>query len=976
MKKSFILFATFFVIGLFATWGVTQFTTHENEEQYENEEENEAAEIAGAMQHRLMLTKNYDTGEYNPMDYFNAMKQAKELINQAGASRGGDLNLVWEELGPDNVGGRTRAIVIDNANHERIYAGGVGGGLFISEDGALNWRRVYIDSLYMPINCIAQAPNGDLYMGTGEAFYGVDGTGLGGAGTPGNGIYKSTDRGETWTHLNSTSISASSVTNQVWSYVSALGVDPSNSSRIFAGTKNGGLFLSIDAGLTWTSIVLPGPPASSQSFVYSVKFGADGSLVYVTAGSNVWQSQDHGSTFNPLTFGATPVIPTTIWSSVRRSKIAIAPSNDNVAYVLGANSAGCIQTIILTEDKGISWRRILASGSTLDMFKQVSGAGGCQGDYDMAIGVSTGDPFKLYVGGVTLYAWNYTWNKADNINAEPFSDLHYVHADKHTVVFDPTDPEIAYIGTDGGVFRSDNATSGHPSPLFRPRNNKYNVTQNYSMSAGIDGSVACGNQDNGTQLNRFNGNTLQSCEEVFGGDGAYPEISILNPKIMFAGSQYASYARSVDGGNSFGGFYNAVIDPDGNNEPGSCDNCNAFIAVNELVETRTAINNLTQVSFTAETNLAAGTVVKVKSSVSKDVFFDYTLPSSMIAGENIMVTDVVDSKFFLSTVLFSLPATLPGGPAGSGLWMLKNPLDNVSNPIWFKVGNIPSNSVIGMGASKDADILYAGSGSNLYKISGLNSAADYSTPPLITGLTITTISLGGSRPITGIYVDQNDDNHVVVTRGGYGSGAMVQETTTGSGPFTDISANLPQMPIYDVVIDAGNSDNYIVGTELGVWTSANGGASWSFDGDLSDYGDIGFTPVYRVRQRPLHTMDCQVIYLGTHGRGMFRTVTLTNSGCATAIGIDNPKAEETLNMSLFPNPATDNVNLTIDATKASNVEIGVFDLNGRKLQATTTKLATGTNRISMNLNGYSQGYYIVSVFESGKLLGSRQLIVK
>ena len=165
------------------------------------------------------------------------------------------------ELGPDNVGGRTRAVLFDNLDptHKHMWAGGVSGGLWESNDAAATWHRCAgyfaLPEAVATVVTIAQAPNGDLYVGTGEgSFYFL--SGFGAAGFTGNGIFKSTDDGVTWTSLTSTQPTNQNSAASAWIGVNKIQVDPSNSNHIYAGT-NKGLKISNDAGNTWVSAVGP-----------------------------------------------------------------------------------------------------------------------------------------------------------------------------------------------------------------------------------------------------------------------------------------------------------------------------------------------------------------------------------------------------------------------------------------------------------------------------------------------------------------------------------------------------------------------------------------------------------------------------------------------------------------------------------------------------------------------------------------------
>ena len=172
----------------------------------------------------------------------------------------------------------------------------------------------------MIISCIGQAPNGDIYVGTGEYFATPSGTNSN-SGAYGQGMWKSTD-GETFTHLLSTwpdtTINYDAFSD--WLTVNEIAFDPST-GRVYAATK-GGLYISDDKGNTWTEVL--------GSLIRDVKVASNG-RVYAVKNNNLYVS-DNG---NDGTF--TGIIGV---SSGGRMEIAIAPSNDNYIYVFGAASDG------------------------------------------------------------------------------------------------------------------------------------------------------------------------------------------------------------------------------------------------------------------------------------------------------------------------------------------------------------------------------------------------------------------------------------------------------------------------------------------------------------------------------------------------------------------------------------------------------------------------------------------------------------
>ena len=169
------------------------------------------------------------------------MQKARDQVALHTSMRSSASLLEWEEMGPDNVGGRTRAVLIDKDNPSRIYAGAVSGGLWISESGGRAWRK-YSDELEnLNISCIAQAPNGDIYFGTGEVYfvrYGSDGDG--GSGFLGNGIWKKEAASSDFIHLSSTDMGDNNNNPGAdWSNVNEICVHPDDSNKIYAATSDG-----------------------------------------------------------------------------------------------------------------------------------------------------------------------------------------------------------------------------------------------------------------------------------------------------------------------------------------------------------------------------------------------------------------------------------------------------------------------------------------------------------------------------------------------------------------------------------------------------------------------------------------------------------------------------------------------------------------------------------------------------------------
>ena len=159
---------------------------------------------------------------------------------QKGAARDANLG-AWQPVGPGNIGGRTRSLVIHPNDVNIMYAGSVGGGVWKTTDGGSSWTPLTDLLPSIGIGALAIDPkNPDvLYAGTGE-YYTSD---TRGDSIRGAGIFKSTDAGATWTRLPGT-------TTSNFSYVNKIVVSPNDSSRIWVANWTG-IWVSFDDGATW-----------------------------------------------------------------------------------------------------------------------------------------------------------------------------------------------------------------------------------------------------------------------------------------------------------------------------------------------------------------------------------------------------------------------------------------------------------------------------------------------------------------------------------------------------------------------------------------------------------------------------------------------------------------------------------------------------------------------------------------------------
>lgn len=570
---------TIVLTGIAAT-GLAVFTAfigqHENKSWYTPSaktevisvgDENESQGFRGAAEWWFNRMKNVETGEIDLNEVIRINELARQTYNADAAQRGSNpgnsvASASWTELGPDNIGGRTRAIIFDNQDptHQHMFAGGVSGGLWESNDAAGNWHRCAgffaATDMVTTVVTIAQAPNGDLYVGTGEGnFYYLAGTGV--AGFTGNGIFKSTDRGATWSSLTSTQPTSQNSTTNAWLAVNKIQVDPFNSQHIYAGT-NKGLKISSDGGASWVSAVGP----SATAVTMDIQVASNGSVIAVCS-NKPWLSTDGGATF--VNVGTSTNGWTT--ATATRVTISIAPSDPNFVYAFLAKTlmpsgASPMLGVYVSINGGNNWTQVCGSGNA--QFDPFGGNG--QGTYDNIVSVDPANKHRAIFGGTALYEWTMVnenpisgqWNQIAMEFPASIYNPYYVHSDKHEIKWHPSIPGVFYVGTDGGIFRTlDNGNT------YTPVNSGYNVTQCYSV--GIENTsvdkrqASAGCQDNGTIFLDGTINDSLSANSIDGGDGGHTEISFLNPQGVFTTIYFGALARSSNRGSSSTQFYDTRI---------------------------------------------------------------------------------------------------------------------------------------------------------------------------------------------------------------------------------------------------------------------------------------------------------------------------------------------------------------------------------------------------------------------------------
>jgi hypothetical protein len=212
--------------------------------------------VKSAMDYLSKIRNNQLTGLLNPEDVINARQQIESRSAYKSGNSGYELN--WIEMGPDNIGGRTRAILFDNrdANANTLYAGGVSGGIFKSTNLGSTWAPVNQSGQNLNVTSMVQDASGTIYVGTGEGMnlqnysaFGQPGYGYSG-GFIGQGIFKS-DGNDNFQLVPGTKPVVSGSTIE-WAYINKLALDPTG-NRLFAATQSGLKFATLPELNDWQS---------------------------------------------------------------------------------------------------------------------------------------------------------------------------------------------------------------------------------------------------------------------------------------------------------------------------------------------------------------------------------------------------------------------------------------------------------------------------------------------------------------------------------------------------------------------------------------------------------------------------------------------------------------------------------------------------------------------------------------------------
>lgn len=573
------------------------------------------------------------------------MKKGLIVLMSISSACFAQLGLNWQEVGPDNVGGRTRVVLYDktDATGKTIFAGSVGGGVFKSIDGGHKWVPVNDQSGVFNVSCMSQAADGSIYVGTGERFFYRNLYQYKSNGFKGTGLYKFSPNSTTFTLVKDSAL---------FGDINEVATHPTNSQIIYvAATK--GFFISTDGGNNFTQ--------ESTLPAQDVKVGIDGYVYYVSGDYTTTNNKVFKSTSgNPGSF--TDITPTsTINPNVNkmgRIEIAVAPSDPNYVYLLVSLTGTASTTNIYSpmdqplnavygsNDKGNTWTILtLGSYGQFDIFQSGTNY---YGGFANTIKVHPTNPTYIFIGGYIAYTWkqsssasfgNGTWAQLGlDFFIESAAQL-YLHPFIHDFAFNFANPNEFMVATNGGAYKGMYNTTNNVFN-FVSANNGFNTSQmntstmmNFPTNVGTNTAVPVGGvigasfnegpifiKGSATSTLAMNGITYTNSD-------AYGiEVSKLNGKTAFVSYNFGSIQRNTNiYTNPFANFtdilYSSAVG--GSASPGSP----SFSGVNTPVSLWENWGQVPPADSAILWNKVDTLFVKVTSGNTKKKFvFNYTRP--------------------------------------------------------------------------------------------------------------------------------------------------------------------------------------------------------------------------------------------------------------------------------------------------------------------------------------------------------------
>ena len=800
---------------------IDNLAAREKTEEYESTEENEEAEGLNPIE--ATKFRNLQLQDENgkiPLDGLQKARRQMDRMRAAESNRAKRINQTdgvevaginpgaWAWLGPGNVGGRIRSIVIDPTNANKMFVGSVSGGIWTTTNAGISWSPVNDFMANLAVSTMVMDPTNPniIYAGTGESFAAdrsaTEGEGIAPDGLRGDGIFKTTDGGATWNQLARTrtadpTVCAAAGPICAWSYVDRLTISP-DGAVILAATVSG-IQRSTDGGATWNAAVGAVGRFTDVDFdpanpLNAIAAGAAGSIFSTNGGLN-WQNAVYAPVVVPaggsgrVELAYAPSNPQIVYASVDQYRLVPAPPAPQVPAVQG--------DVFLSNDGGRNFTRLntVLPGNTFL---------GSQGFYDNIIWVNPQNPAVVIVGGINIYR---STDGGINWTAIANGGNGSAHSDHHMIVahpgFNNAANKTVYFSNDGGIYRADDVSTVSLTSGWTKLNNNLGITQFYGAGANDSGMIVGGTQDNGTL--KYSGDA-QNWTTMFGGDGGYSAADPSDPNYFYGEYTNLGIVRSSNGGASASYIY-----------------CNP-------------------VPTSANGGVCGGTGIGILDSFN---------------GANFIAPFVLDPNNSNRMLAGGLSLWRSNDIKASGLptWTaIKPPLSDGLIP----PSNVPISAVAVSPNNADFIVVGHNFGQMFVTFDGTSAAPTWSR--------ISNPAITPNRFVTRLVIDETrSPNWIYATFGGFAADNVYVTKDLG-GTWTDVTGTgangLPNVPVRSLAISPANPSFIYVGTEVGIFASEDGGATWRLPQDGP--ANVSVDELFWTKGN---------LAAVTHGRGLYKTST-------------------------------------------------------------------------------------------------------
>ncbi len=431
--------------------------------------------------------------------------------------------LKWRLIGPFR-GGRVVAVAGSPGSSSTFYFGSVDGGIWRTTDAGVVWQPIFDEQPVASIGALAVAPSDPkvIYAGTGEADIRSN-------LSSGNGVYKSTDGGQTWTNMGLHDSRQ----------ISRIVVDPQNADVVYVGAlghaygpnNERGVYKSTDGGASWTRVLDQGPDLGVSDLAIASE---NSKLLFATTwqshrppwstyapidgpGSGLFRSQDSGQSWSHLT---TNGLPEGNWG---RTAVAVSPDGKRVYVIISASKK---PGLYRSDDGGDTWTLQNADPRLTS-----------RAWYFGNITIDPSNPDVFYAPNVALYRSEDGGKTISVVRGAPGGD------DYHQIWVDPKDSSRMILGTDQGTTISLDYGRTWSSWYNQPTGQFYHVITDDQFPYVVYGTQ----QDSGSAAVRSRGNSGQITPRDWfpasGSESGYIAPDPKDPNILYVSATYGGVNR-------------------------------------------------------------------------------------------------------------------------------------------------------------------------------------------------------------------------------------------------------------------------------------------------------------------------------------------------------------------------------------------------------------------------------------------------